>query len=268
MLAAQSLSQDKLDVAIKDPFFIFEFHEIFDPATYDALNSQFPEKSLFPATWVDRGGKSHMNSKMPEFSAFTRKTPIWRELYESFSKPDVVRKLYELTHSVPSERPVSEKKPWKVESRDFSSSAFRKPLTKFNRFQNNLRGSTPVKLTFEFSYLESGCYIPPHTDVAGKLISLMVYFPDKTVDYSSGAGTEFYRGKGKTAAQSGWGTGMMDDRASKEFFDRHEIFYTSEFTPNKLVGFIKSSNSWHGLKKLELPASATRRSLNVNYYLV
>jgi hypothetical protein len=266
MLNAQSLTPDKLDVAIRDPFFIFEFHGIFDPAAYDALDSQFPDKSLFPATWVDRGGKSHMNSKMPEFAEFTKKAPIWRELYESFSEPGVVRKLYELTHSVPSERPESEKKPWKIDDKNFSG-FLRKPLTKFNRLQNNLRGNTPVRLTFEFSYLEAGCYIPPHTDVAGKLISLMIYFPDKGVDYSSGAGTEFYRGKNKTAAQSGWKAGMMDDEASKEFLDKHEIFYTSEFTPNKLVGFVKSSNSWHGLKKLQLPPKATRRSLNVNYYL-
>lgn len=267
MLAAHDLAQDKLDVAIRDPFFVFEFHDFLDPASYDALNRQFPDKSLFPATWVDRGGKSHMNSKMPEFAAFTKKEPIWRELYESFSKPEVVQSLYELTHSVPSERPKSEKKPWKIDDKSFSG-FMRKPLTKFNRLQNNLRGHTPVRLVLEFSYLDAGCYIPPHTDVAGKLISLMIYFPDKKVDYSSGAGTEFYRGKDKSAARSGWGTGMMDDKASKEFFDKHEIFYTSEFTPNKLVGFIKSSKSWHGLKKLELPPAATRRSLNVNYYLV
>ncbi len=267
MLAAKDLTQDKLDVAIRDPFFIFEFHDVFDRETYDALDSQFPKKSLFPATWVDRGGKSHMNSKMPEFSAFTSQTPIWAKLYESFSEPDVIRKLYELTHSVPSERAANEKKPWKVDEKEAPQGMFRKPLSKLNRMKSSLMGNTPVRLTFEFSYLEAGCYIPPHTDVSGKLISLMLYFPDKAVDYSSGAGTEFYRGKDQTVAQSGWKAGMMDDKASKEFLDKHEVFYTSDFKPNKLVGFIKSSNSWHGVKKLELPPSATRRSLNVNYYL-
>jgi hypothetical protein len=267
MLAAQNLTPDKLNVAIRDPFFIFEFHDVFDRATYDALDSQFPKKSLFPATWVDRGGKSHMNSKMPEFAEFTKKTPVWSKLYESLSDPQVVRKLYEITHSVPSERPASEKKPWKIGEKTASEGIFRKPLAKLNRLHSNLHGNTPVRLSFEFSYLEAGCYIPPHTDVAGKLISLMIYFPDKAVDYSSGAGTEFYRGRDQKAAQSGWKAGMMDDKASKEFLDKHETFYTSDFTPNKLVGFIKSSNSWHGVRKLELPPSATRRSLNVNYYL-
>lgn len=266
MLAAQSLTKDKLNVAIRDPFFIFEFGNVFDRNVYDELNAHFPKKAVFPATWVDRGGKSHMNSKMPEFAEFTRKTPIWQKLYESFSEPEVVQKFYELAHSVPSERPASENRPWKLTEKTFSG-PFRKPLAKLNRLQHNLRGYTPARLTFEFSYLEAGCYIPPHTDVAGKLISLMIYFPDKDVDYSSGAGTEFYRGKNKTSAQSGWKTGMMDDKASSEFFEKHEIFYTSDFTPNKLVGFVKSSNSWHGLKKLQLPPNATRRSLNINYYL-
>jgi hypothetical protein len=267
MLAAESLNPDRLSVAIRDPFFIFEFHEIFDRQTYDALDAQFPKKSLFPATWVDRGGKSHMSSKTPEFAAFTKRTPIWSKLYESFSDPEVIRKFYSLTHSVPSERPASETKPWKLSDKSATEGILRKPLAKFNRLRTNLQGATPVRLTFEFSYLEAGCYIPPHTDVGGKLISLMIYFPDKEIDYSSGAGTEFYRGKGHAPAQSGWKTGMMDDRASKEFLDKHEVFYTSDFEPNKLVGFIKASNSWHGVKKLELPKSATRRSLNVNYYL-
>src|SRR5690554_3178932 len=118
MLAAKDLTQDKLDVAIRDPFFIFEFHDIFDSETYAALDAQFPKKSLFPATWVDRGGKSHMNSKMPEFAAFTNQTPIWKKLYESFSQSDIVQKLYKLTHSVPSERPSSEKKPWKIDEKE------------------------------------------------------------------------------------------------------------------------------------------------------
>jgi hypothetical protein len=60
---------------------------------------------------------------------------------------------------------------------------------------------------------------------------------------------------------------MMDDAASKRFFDQHETFYTSDFGPNKLVGFVKTASSWHGLKRLDIPPNATRRSLNVNYYL-
>jgi hypothetical protein len=267
MLAAQDLTKDKLGLAIHDPFFIFEFRNIFDPKTYDELNAHFPQKSVFPATWVDRGGKSHMNSNMPEFSGFTKSEPVWTKLYDRFTDPAVVQKFYELAHSVPSERPKSETRPWQLDARAKPSGFMRRPRMKLRRWLSGLSGNTPVRLTFEFSYLEAGCYLPPHTDVTGKLISLMLYFPDDGVKYPSTAGTEFYRGRNNTKAESGWTTGMMDKESSRKFFEKHEIFYTSEFGPNKLVGFIKTSDSWHGVHHLELPPNASRRSLNINYYL-
>ena len=94
----------------------------------------------------------------------------------------------------------------------------------------------------------------------------MLYFPDEGVKYAS-AGTEFYRGKNSRRAEAGWTTGMMDAEATQRFFEKHETFYTSDFGPNKLVGFVKTSDSWHGLKRLDIPPNATRRSLNVNYHL-
>lgn len=267
MLAAQDIGRDKLSVAIFDPFFIFEVHDLFDRDTYDQLDSQFPEKPMFPAVWHDRGGKYHMNSKMPEFDRFLDRAPIWRQLYGRLSDPLVVERLYQLARAVPSERPARETKPWRLDSRAEPNGFARKAVTQLRRLTGSVAGYTPVRLTFEFSYLESNCYIPPHTDVPGKLISLMIYFPDAGVQYPPGAGTEFYRGKDQSAAQDAWRVGMLEDEAMKTFFDRHEVFYTSEFTPNKLVGFVKSSNSWHGVRPLTLPANATRRSLNINYYL-
>lgn len=267
MFAAQDLAKSKLSVDIRDPFFIFEFHDIFDRGTYGELNAHFPKKAVFPSTWVDRGGKSHMNSTTPEFAAFIRGEPVWTRLYDRFTEPAIIEKLYELTHAVPSERSESEKKPWRLDRRRKASGVLRKPVMKWRRWKAGLSGKTAVRLTFEFSYLEAGCYIPPHTDVPGKLISLMLYFPDDGVRYPTTAGTEFYRGKNNAKAESGWLTGMMDDESSKRFFEKHETFYTSEFGPNKLVGFVKSSDSWHGVHHLELPPDASRRSLNINYYL-
>jgi len=263
MLASQDLTKEKLGVAIREPFFIFEFKDVFDRDIYDKLNASFPEKSVFPATWVNRGGKTYMNSAMPEFKRFTQQEPVWSKLHERFSDPDVVQKFYELAHSVPSERPKSETRPWLLDKREKARNLVRK----FRRWKAGLSGKTPVRLTVEFSYLEAGCYLPPHTDVPGKLISLMLYFPDQGVKYPPTAGTEFYRGKSNTKAESGWTAGMMDDESSKKFYEHHETFYTSEFGPNKLVGFVKTSDSWHGVHHLELPPNASRRSLNVNYYL-
>ena len=127
---------------------------------------------------------------------------------------------------------------------------------------------TPVRIGFELSHLEGGCYIPPHTDIAKKLLSLMIYFPDAGVDYGARGGTEFYRGRGGTQAWSGWKAGMMPDNEAAKFHAAHETFYVSPFEPNKLVGFIKSSSSWHGVGQLNLAPGVARRSLNINYFTV
>jgi hypothetical protein len=267
MLSAENLSDDRMAVAIREPFFIFEFRDLFDRQTYGELDAHFPKKPEFPANWSDRGGKYHMNSRMPEFAAFAKKAPIWAALYDRFADPSMMAKLFELAHSVPSERSAGEKKPWRIDDRPKPEGLARKPIAQLRRLQSSLLGYTPVRLVFEFSYLESECYIPPHTDVPAKLISLMIYFPDEGVEYPVGTGTEFYRGKNGAMAENVWKSAMLEDDAMHTFFDKHEVFYTSDFTPNKLVGFVKTSNSWHGVRPLTLPPKATRRSLNINYYL-
>jgi hypothetical protein len=128
------------------------------------------------------------------------------------------------------------------------------------------RGSyRPIEVGFEFSYLEAGCFIPPHTDSQKKLISLMLYFPDEGTAYGNSAGTEFYRGKDNTPARAAWKVGMLPEEQSNVFYDEHETFFASQFEGNKLVGFVKSAVSWHGLKELKIPPGATRRSVNIFY---
>lgn len=108
-------------------------------------------------------------------------------------------------------------------------------------------------------------YTPP-TDVPRKLVSLMFYFPDISVNYPVGTGTEFYRGMNNTRARGGWRAGMS--AATKDFYEEHEAFHISAFDHNKLVGFIKSSFSWHGLKSLNIPPGTSRRSVNIYYNLL
>ncbi len=207
-----------------------------------------------------------MGSNTAEYIEFTKKAPIWAQLYDRFSDPAIVAGFFELANSVPSERVARQRKPWRL-ARSHRPRGV--PLAQLKRLQGSLAGYTPTRLNFEFSYLELGYYIPPHTDAARKLISLMIYFPDDGVEYPAGTGTEFYRGINTTASESSWGTNPLNnaDEASK-FFEDHEVFYSPDFTPNKLVGFVKSSNSWHGVRSLSLPDNATRRSLNINYLLI
>jgi hypothetical protein len=263
MLHDRKLSGETFDLRIDDPFLVFEIADILDPKDFDELDRTFPSKSIFPRAYVDRGNKSFLDNQRPEFFAFLKTSPLWNSFYRKFFDPEIVQRFYSIASMVPSERPTHQNLRWKVVfSPDRVRTRTGKPI---QNLLARLRGYTAAEVGFEFSYLENGCFIPPHTDNAKKLISLMVYFPDKGVAYKD-AGTDFYRGKRGSPTWQAWKAGMLPDKEAGEFYAVHEPFHSSQFEGNKLVGFVKSSVSWHGLKRLTLPPGAMRRSVNINYY--
>jgi hypothetical protein len=248
---------------IKEPFPVFEIENFLSPDEYRKLRDEFPEKKLFPHA-SSRGNKSRLDNQHMEFFEFMKTSAIWRSFHELFYRPEVVEQCFKLTASLPSERPAHERFPWKLvghpnRRRASTGHAVAKSFGRWFRY-------TPVTLGFEFSYLDNGCFIPPHTDNVSKLISLIVYFPDESVDYGSTAGTDFFRGIHGSKAWNEWSVSMLDEERAAVFYKEHETFHSSLFTGNKLVGFLKTSNSWHGLKALNIPDGAARRSVNINYY--
>ena len=127
-----------------------------------------------------------------------------------------------------------------------------------------------VKIGFEFSLIKDGCYIPLHTDKTNKLISLMIYFPHTDENKSINEidwGTCFYKIKnGKEKNLELWKSSFMDEIQAANYMKNLEKFYQSKFTKNKLVGFLKSKNSYHNIEKI-LKKNALRRSININYYI-
>lgn len=57
------------------------------------------------------------------------------------------------------------------------------------------RAFTRVELGFEFSILNNGDAIPPHTDNVEKLLSMMIYFPTLEEQARAPLGTEYWRGR-------------------------------------------------------------------------
>lgn len=267
MINEISLNLNKPSVCITHPFPIFEFEEFFPQELYRELEAVFPDKSLLPSQYGDRGGKFYLGNQMPEFAGVIEAMPIWGKLYHCFSAPSMVEKFYQFTRQFPSERNPREVGPWSIVAPPPRFKLLKKLNRKWNALIGAIQNKTRVYLGFEFSWLDGECFIGPHTDLPSKLISLMVYFPDDGCEGSEDMGTEFYQGKNSRETQKSWKAGMMKKNAMDQFFEKHEVFYKPKFTPNKLVGFIKTSDSWHGLQPLKLPAGTRRRSLNINYYL-
>lgn len=247
-------SLEQSDSFLRDPITIFEIENFLKPRFYEALLRSFPNGAHFGHRY-EQGGKWFFNNQHPEFRRFLSRAPAWRALHDWFSAPETLAELKRLADPYLAHRPAIERKDW----------VFFPANWQVKRDENS--DVTPVRQGFEFSALTRGDSIPPHTDLPSKLLSLMIYFPDPDLEGHVGCGTAFYEGKAGRETRPDWDPQMMTPAQSDAFFESHEVYFRSAFTPNKLVGFIKSEVSWHAVSPLEIPEGQIRKSINLNVYL-
>ena len=95
----------------------------------------------------------------------------------------------------------------------------------------------------------------------------MIYFPSINKPFKNSLGTNFFKLKKNHKKNLDlWDSKLMDKQSADIFFDNYEIFYKSDFEKNKLVGFIKSKNSWHNVDLID--NDIERNSVNINFYLL
>ncbi len=242
------------DLFLHDPIAIFEVENFLPPRLYAGLARTFPEAAQFGRRY-ERGGKLFFNQGHPEFRQFVGRYPAWYALYAWFASAETLAQLKRLVDPYLLHRPEEERRRWVY------------PAPPGPAERSSDADATPVRPGFEFSALTTGDSIPPHTDLPKKLLSLMVYFPDPDLVALEGCGTSFYRAKPGGKTRVDWDPKMMSEAESAEFLAGHEPYFRSAFTPNKLVGFLKSEVSWHAVPPLDLPPGRARKSINLNIYL-
>jgi len=120
--------------------------------------------------------------------------------------------------------------------------------------------SKKIKPIIEFSYILNGGKVVPHTDNAGKLISMLTYFPENDENQlEDEMGTEFWQYKSKNYSN----VHLKDKGLEKSFREKADLIYKTPFKGKNLYGFIKSSNSWHSVNKLSLNKNYVRKSINI-----
>ncbi len=117
---------------------------------------------------------------------------------------------------------------------------------------------TPIKVTFKFSRLALGEWIEPHTDNPCKLLSLLLYLAGSDWRESYGGGTEIYEPK-YAVLKNNW-------RNIPTPFGLMNRWRTFAFVPNRLILFLKSKNSWHGVSPLTCPKGGSRKSLLITIH--
>jgi len=252
------------DVFISEPFCIFEIENFFDNKTYDNLEKEFPDVSIFNDKFKI-GNKFFLNNENIKFFDYINKKEIYLNLYNEFNNPKIFKKIFKFI------KPELEKIEERKKNNKFILTKIKnKFLTKLLKFFLGIFNISLVKVGFEFSIVKNDCYIPLHTDKTSKLISLMIYFPNPDHNKSKDEinwGTRFYKPKNiEEKNLELWKSTFMDDTKAAKYLNSLEKFYQSKFTKNKLVGFLKTKNSFHNIEKI-LEKNALRRSININYYI-
>lgn len=280
-------SIDQADHFDDIPTTLFEIQHFLPLDVFQALAESFPSSDT-QYRIHDRGKKKFLQNTEQAFWDVLDSAPAWRQFYDEFYTSDVVGKLEELAAPHMQYRVEEERKPWRL-----TQSWRRRPglLGRIARtvhptkVARRIRGAwarvsssslvihllpkrafTRVELGFEFSILNNGDAIPPHTDNVDKLLSMMIYFPTSEEQARAPLGTEYWRGRDGQLPRSCWDSGLLASDEAAQFYEQHEMYYQVPYQPNVLVGFIKSDISWHGLRPLELGPDEERRSLVINLY--
>ncbi len=121
-----------------------------------------------------------------------------------------------------------------------------------------------IKIKIQYSIIKNGGKIVPHTDAIDKLLSLMLYFPNKSnylEEDKNKLGTIFWKSKINNFRNK------HIKSSDNNFFSNSQKLYQTEFKENCLYGFIRNSLSWHSVEEIKMTDDFQRRSININFYI-
>ncbi|MDA9733112.1 hypothetical protein N9U63_00505 [Candidatus Pelagibacter sp.] len=123
----------------------------------------------------------------------------------------------------------------------------------------------------EYSSIQKGGFIPPHTDAKNKRLSFVYYLlknSDKIDEEQKKAlGTVFWKPKLSIKKDlNRFDCSLLEGKEKNEFYQNYEPFYVATYDRNKFVGFIKSNNTWHTVEPFDFIYD--RRAIVINVWEV
>ena len=230
------------------PFFHFEIDDFLSRDEYAALCASFPGADRFPE--VIEGNKFRLGTRTTSqaFDAFRSERPEWGRLLERLTGEPFLGRLYELARpGLVRSRGLLGARPWRLGEVPIGPGG---PL--FAR--------RPVRIHFEFSRLERGASVPPHTDAPEKLVSCILYFAEPSWRAEWGGGTHYYRPRVPSLRRN-WHNRSVP-------FELLEPIFQQPFVPNRLAVFVKSRESYHAVPPLDCPEGVARNSLNFSIHRI
>ena len=270
------LLSKKITKVIREDFYIFEADSFLPIDFYRALNKSFPEKSLLEAMALSTSkNNQYYNRLVLKFNAsnlnkesddFFIKNQEWGLFISLLTDKRFIYDALDLFG-----KPISDHKGIKYYLRkNVYSKYVKKNPTIVNKLVNKLVNKVDINFTFSVSGPSEGLFT--HTDSNNKLITLLLYFPEKDWKTEYHGETSFFKLKNNVSRnkKNKWGLlgkrnfHISDPKLVSEFRESHDLLYKSKYKPNILAGFVKNDISWHAIDPITCPKNKLRRVFIIN----
>jgi len=267
----KNVLKKNLDIIFKKESncYTFEIPDFLSDEQYDLLDQNFPRLG------IDEGSKIN-----PSFYDVSKQHQL--KTWISVLDPEVYSKhvlsnriLNEFVNAIKSEQFTDfllKNLYYKIiKSRIYDPKNLLKLLLRKSRVHTK-RNSTIEKFIFneifttvEWIYNYNGAESYPHTDGKKKILSLLLYFPDKKLSDNqvNNLGTTFFNSN-----ESDLENKKIINKDEADDFRKRNSSFTLPFKKKSLFGFIKSHKSWHSVEPIDIDKNFIRKSININLLLV
>ena len=267
----ENLLTKKLDIEFKElsNCYTFEIFDFLSDQQYEELEKNFPKMNAIEAKKINNSFDD-VNAQQ-KLKAYI--SEVDKELFnnEILSNP-VLKDFVETLKSPLFANFLMEKFYFKIlKSRILDIRNFTKLLTRksrpYKKRKNYLEKFcfNEIYTTVEWAYMFNGSDSWPHTDGVKKILSLLLYFPDKilTENQINNLGTTFF-----DSNEYNLNTSKIQNLSQANKFREENKSFTLPFKKKSLFGFIKSHKSWHAVNKIEIDENFIRKNININLLLV
>jgi hypothetical protein len=267
------LLSKKITKKIEKCFLVFEAENFLPLEIYNELDSTFPPVSLLEsATPIINERKE--GDEVESFSLYIDNQLNQRNIY-----PDSHNDVQILWLSFLKKNPLWHNFINLMHDKQFIDDALKlfndeiksRSIKYFFRKNKYKERVSNIVVETAFSARGNNSNIPPHTDAGGKILSLLLYFPEEGWSENNKGQTLFFASKnGRKGGNRKWrklgkiNTSVNTSLLRKSFYDGFSVFKKSKYIPNMLAGFVKNDYSWHSLNDVHCEKGSYRKVFMIN----
>jgi hypothetical protein len=248
----------KISLIKNSPFTLFSIEELFSESLLLSLSEEFPSDKLFEHQDL-ANGKRYGDHTQNVFDKYISDNSSFQEFYKQITSYEIVSQILN------SLSDTAELKFLNI----CKSSIIRKSSCDYLIYSKSRFGKRfKLRIGYEFSSMQNGSHLFPHTDSASKLLSILIFLPLKS-DFGNNldvnVGTKFWKSKSNEVVFPNWNSVSLNAFELEQFYENHECFIQLPFTATQHYGFCKSEVSWHSVPTV--PDGFHRKSINITFWI-